>query len=61
MLVLLHGSGHDGRSLLDPWKKLATREGLVLVAPNAQNSAAWQSPADGPKALIAIAEAVKKQ
>ena len=61
MLVLLHGSGHDGRSLLDPWKKLATREGLVLVAPNAQNSAAWQSPADGPKALTAIAEAVKKQ
>jgi poly(3-hydroxybutyrate) depolymerase len=61
MLVLLHGSGHDGRSLLYPWKKLATREGLVLVAPNAQNAAGWQSPADGPGALISIAGAVKKQ
>ena len=61
MLVLLHGSGHDGRSLLDPWKKLATREGLVLVAPNAQNPTAWQSPADGPEALTGIADAVKKQ
>jgi poly(3-hydroxybutyrate) depolymerase len=61
MLVLLHGSGHDGRSLLYPWKKLAARKGVVLVAPNAQNAAGWQSPADGPGALISIAGAVKKQ
>ena len=61
MLVLLHGSGHDGRSLADPWKKLAAQEGLILVAPSSQNPAVWQSPLDGPKALIAIADAVKEQ
>ena len=61
MLMLLHGSGHDGRSLADPWKKLAAQEGLILVAPSSQNPALWQSPLDGPKALIAIANAVKEQ
>jgi poly(3-hydroxybutyrate) depolymerase len=61
LLILLHGSGHDGRSLLDPWKKLAAKEGIILLAPNAQNPVAWQSPADGPGALIGIADFVKKQ
>jgi poly(3-hydroxybutyrate) depolymerase len=37
LVMLLHGFGHDGRSLLDPWKKLASQEGLVLVAPNPLN------------------------
>src|ERR1017187_3129162 len=37
LLMLLHGSGHDGLSLLDPWKELASKEGIVLVAPNSIN------------------------
>src|SRR5690349_4299047 len=61
MVVLLHGSGRDGRSLLDPWRKLADREGLILVAPNAINPAVWQTVLDGPEALISIIENVKKQ
>lgn len=61
MLMLLHGSGHDGRSLADPWRKLAAQEGLILVAPSSQNPASWNSPIDGPKALVAIANAVKEQ
>jgi poly(3-hydroxybutyrate) depolymerase len=61
MLMLLHGSGHDGRSLVDPWKKLAEQEGLILVAPSSQNPALWQSPVDGPQALISIANAVKEK
>ncbi len=58
MLLLLHGSGHDGRSLLDPWKRMAAREGIVLVAPNALDPTRWQAPADGPEPLLAIAQAV---
>jgi predicted esterase len=61
MLMLLHGSGHDGRSLVDPWKKLAAQEGIILVGPSSQNPALWQSPLDGPKALVAIADAVKEK
>lgn len=61
MLVLLHGSGRDGRSILDPWKKLAEREGLVLVAPNAVDSAGWQNPLDGPEVLMGIADEAAKR
>lgn len=28
LIVLLHGSGRDGKSLLDPWTPLAKKEGL---------------------------------
>jgi poly(3-hydroxybutyrate) depolymerase len=61
LIVLLHGSGRDGRSLLDPWRKLAEREGVVLLAPNAIDPDAWQTVLDGPEALISIIENVKKQ
>jgi predicted peptidase len=59
--MLLHGSGHDGRSLLDPWKSLAQREGLLLVAPNSLNPQVWNIPRDGPTALIRIADVVRKR
>ena len=61
IIVLLHGSGRDGRSLLDPWRKLAEREGLILVAPNAINPEVWQTVLDGPEPLISIIENVEKQ
>ena len=35
LLLLLHGSGHDGKSLIDPWLSLAKSEGIILVAPDA--------------------------
>src|ERR1035441_9169260 len=61
LLMLLHGSGHDGLSLLDPWKELASKEGIVLVAPNSINPAEWQAPVDGPEPLVAIADAVRQK
>ena len=59
VLVLLHGSGRDGLSQIDPWKDTASREGIILVAPNAVNPRGWEIPSDGPEPLIAIAEAVR--
>lgn len=58
LLVLLHGSGHDGRSLIDPWRQLASKEGIVLVAPNSIDPSVWQAPTDGPEPLVAIIETV---
>jgi hypothetical protein len=29
VILLLHGSGHDGKSLIDPWLPLAKSEGIV--------------------------------
>src|SRR6266571_3553054 len=51
LLLLLHGSGRNGLSLIDKWKDLAIKEGIVLVAPDAINSQGWNSPADGPDSL----------
>jgi len=59
LLMLLHGSGHDGQSLIDPWKELASHEGIILVAPNAVNPALWQAGIDGPGLLVAILDAVR--
>jgi len=61
LLVLLHGSGHDGRSLLDPWIKTAAKEGIVLLAPSAINPAMWQTPQDGPAALLQVTETVRSK
>ena len=33
LLILLHGSGRDGKTLVDPWKNLAKKEGIVLAGP----------------------------
>lgn len=41
LVLLLHGSGRDGMSLMDKWKKLATKEGIVLVAPDATDEKGW--------------------
>lgn len=51
LLVLLHGSGRNGFSLVDKWKDLAKKEGIILVGPDALNSQGWSSPIDGPDFL----------
>jgi predicted esterase len=47
VILLLHGSGHDGKSLIDPWLPLAKSEGIVLVAPSASDPQAWRIPQEG--------------
>ncbi len=59
LLVLLHGSGRDGTSLIDKWKNLASKENVILVAPNSANPAHWIAPLDGPELLHSIVERLK--
>ena len=59
LLLLLHGSGRDGRSQIDEWKAVAEKEGLVLVAPDSANSREWSMGVDGPEFLHEIVEAVR--
>jgi poly(3-hydroxybutyrate) depolymerase len=59
LLLLLHGSGRDGKSLIDPWLPLAKSEGIVLVAPNASDQAAWRIPQDGPDFIRDLIETVR--
>lgn len=51
LLMLLHGSGRNGASLVDKWKDLAKKEGIILVGPDAINPQGWATPVDGPDFL----------
>lgn len=59
LLITLHGSGRNGRSLVDEWKPLASREGMILAGPDSQDSQAWKTPEDGPAFLYDLVEELK--
>jgi poly(3-hydroxybutyrate) depolymerase len=59
LLLLLHGSGRNGKTLIDPWLSLAKSEGIVLVAPDSSNPSGWRIPEDGPDFLYALVELVR--
>lgn len=61
LLLLLHGSGHDGMSLIDPWKGLAQKQGIVLVAPDSRDPEVWDQRADGPDFLHAVITEVESK
>jgi poly(3-hydroxybutyrate) depolymerase len=58
LLLLLHGSGRNGMSLVDPWLTLAKTEGIVLVAPDASDPQAWRFPQEGPDFFHDLIETV---
>jgi poly(3-hydroxybutyrate) depolymerase len=41
LLVLLHGSGRNGMSLVEKWKDLAKKEGIIIAGPDALDSKGW--------------------
>ena len=59
LLLMLHGSGRNGKTLVDPWVPLAKSEGIVLLAPDASDSRAWRIPQDGPDFLHDLVELVR--
>src|SRR3954464_11930263 len=61
LIVLLHGSSRDGKSLLDPWTPLAKKEGFVIAAPDATTPEGWRVPEDGPDFLYDLVELLAYQ
>jgi poly(3-hydroxybutyrate) depolymerase len=59
LLVLLHGSGRNGQSLMDKWKGFGNKEGVLLIAPDANTSQGWHIPEDGPEFLHDVISEVK--
>jgi poly(3-hydroxybutyrate) depolymerase len=59
LLVLFHGSGRDAASIVEPWKRLAEKEGIVLLAPEAADPQGWQVPLDGPAPLCRLVDELK--
>jgi poly(3-hydroxybutyrate) depolymerase len=59
LIVTLHGSGRDGKSLVSSWQSLAEKEGIVLAGPDSNERAGWAMPVDGPVFLRDVVEDVK--
>jgi predicted esterase len=59
LIVLLHGSGRNGFSLMEKWKDLASREGVIIAGPDSRDSQGWQIPGDGPGFIHELIEALK--
>jgi poly(3-hydroxybutyrate) depolymerase len=59
LIVLLHGSGRNGLSLVERWKELAAKEGIVLAGPDALTSQGWRIPEDGPDFIHELVETLK--
>lgn len=45
LIMLLHGAGRDGRSMIDKWKPLADKGNIILAAPNSKKGA-WTNNDD---------------
>ncbi|HWP41587.1 MAG TPA: alpha/beta fold hydrolase [Blastocatellia bacterium] len=58
MVLLLHGSGMNGRSLVEEWKSLAGKEGLILVGPDSNVASGWSLENDGPQFIQALLETI---
>jgi poly(3-hydroxybutyrate) depolymerase len=61
VLLLLHGSGHNGRLLVEHWKELADKEGIILVGPDAANPASWSTKNDPPSFLRDVIDDVARK
>jgi predicted esterase len=61
LIVLLHGSGRDGMSLVEKWKELADKEGVIIVGPDSDGASGWSMPRDGPDFLRDLVENLKSK
>lgn len=59
LLLLLHGSGRNGLSLVEKWKDVAAKEGIILAGPDSKDSRQWDIPEDGPDLLFELVESLK--
>jgi len=59
LVVLLHGSGRDGAVMANAWKDLAAKEHFMIAAPDAYNSALWETQDDTPEFFHALVDHVR--
>jgi poly(3-hydroxybutyrate) depolymerase len=61
LLMLLHGSGRSGDVLIEHWKKIAKKEGIILAGPNATSSSGWSVPDDAPRFIYDLSEHLRSK
>ena len=58
-VVLFNGSGSSVDSLMDQWREVARRDGVMLIGPGAFAAGAWRIPEDSPDFTQDVVEALK--
>lgn len=61
LILMLHGSGRRGFSLVEKWKDIAKKEGIILAGPDSSNIEGWRTPQDGPDYLHNLVEELKSK
>src|SRR3954471_6748188 len=61
LVVMLHGSGHVGMSLVEKWKDLAKKENFIIAGPDSSDPEVWAVPKDGPDYLRDLVEELRKK
>lgn len=61
LVLVFHGSGGEGSRMVEAWKALASKEGVIVAGPNAFDRTRWQTPKDGPEFLYDLVEALKSK
>jgi poly(3-hydroxybutyrate) depolymerase len=61
LIVFLHGSGRNGSLLVDKWKDVARKEGLILAGPDSIDSRQWSMAEDGPDFIHDVVDIVSAQ
>ena len=61
LIIMLHGSNRTGVNLVEKWKDLAKKEGIIIAGPDATDLRGWGSPQDGPDFLHELVEALKSK
>src|SRR5258705_11916521 len=61
LIITLHGSGRTGVTLVEKWKDLAKKEGIILAGRDASDLRGWGSPQDGPDYLRDLVDELKSK
>ena len=61
LIITLHGSNRTGVTLVEKWKDLAKKEGIIIAGPDATNLRGWGYPQDGPDFLRDLVDELKKK
>lgn len=61
LIIMLHGSGRTGVTLVEKWKDYAKKEGFIIAGPDATDLRGWGSPQDGPDFLHDLVEELKSK